>query len=263
MPEGDTVHTLAAILGPWLSGQTIITTRMRGRLLPQLAGCRIIAVGSHGKHLLIDLDGGLCLRSHLGLYGSWHRYRQGEPWQRPPSSASLVLEVGEQVYVCFNAREVELMQGQGLHARDWRNRLGPDLTREASAPEQSWARVMQLLPADTPVTDLLLDQRVVAGIGNIYKSEVLFVTRRSPLLRLDDLTPRDIESLYMTAATLLKQNLAGGPRRTRSGEDGRGRLWVYGRAGRPCLLCATPIRRDRLGRNPRSTYWCPVCQAAE
>ena len=126
-------------------------------------------------------------------------------------------------------------------------------------PDQVRGRALELFPGDTPVVDLLLDQRVAAGIGNVYKSEVLFVTRRSPLLQLHDLTREDIYELYRTAGVLLNENLTGGVRRTRP-DDGHGPLWVYGRAARPCLICGTAVRRDRLGRNPRSTYWCPGCQ---
>jgi endonuclease VIII len=260
MPEGDSVHTLALALSPDLTGQCLDAAWVRGQPWPELVGRRVLAVTSLGKHLYIDLDDGHRLRSHLGLYGSWHRYARQEPWMRPRRQASLALDVGERVYVCFNAREVELMRIQGFAARDSSNRLGPDLTREVCDPDRLWGRALELLPGDTPVVDLLLDQRVAAGIGNVYKSEVLFLTRCSPLLRLHDLSCADISALYRTAGGLLNENLTGGPRRTRPGDDGRGLLWVYGRAARPCLRCGTPVRRERLGRNPRSTYWCPACQ---
>ncbi|HYN77781.1 MAG TPA: DNA-formamidopyrimidine glycosylase family protein [Lamprocystis sp. (in: g-proteobacteria)] len=262
MPEGDTIHTLALALSRGLIGHRLIAVRVRGRHQPHLAGRRIAAVTSRGKHLFIDLDDGLSLRSHLGLHGSWHHYARAEPWQRPGRQASLVLEVEDRVYVCFSAREVELMRTQGLRTQDLRDRLGPDLTREPCDPDRIWNRALELLPGDTLIVDLLLDQRIAAGIGNIYKSEVLFVTRRSPLARLHDLPPRDFQELYRTAGGLLNGNLTGGPRRTRPQGDGRGLLWVYGRATRPCLVCSTPVSRARLGVNPRSTYWCPACQAA-
>jgi len=262
MPEGDTVYTLALTLGSWLQGQRLAAVRVQGQTLGQLGGRRVRRVSSCGKHLYIDLDDGHRLRSHLGLYGSWHRYGRDEAWQRPPGQASLVLELDDRVYVCFNAREVELMQTQGFRALDHDNRLGPDLIREVVEPDRLWARAWELLPEDTPVVDLLLDQRVAAGIGNVYKSELLFMVCRSPLLRLQDLSHTDLEQVYRMAASLLNQNLQGGPRRTRWPDDGRGPLWVYGRAARPCLRCGGTIRRDQLGRRPRSTYWCPDCQPA-
>lgn len=261
MPEGDTVHTLAQALDSWLQGQRLTAVLVRGQVLHPVSGLQVMGVTSRGKHLFVDLEGGYSLRSHLGLYGSWHRYRHGEPWQKPPRRASLVLDIGDWVYVCFNAREVELMHTQGFRAIDQRHRLGPDLTRDVVEPERLLERALELLGADTPVVDLLLDQRVAAGIGNVYKSEVLFITRRPPLLRLGDLSHTNFCELYSIAGCLLKKNLGGGSRRTRWPDDGRGLLWVYGRAGLPCLTCGAPIRRDLLGRRPRSTYWCPGCQA--
>ena len=261
MPEGDTVHTLARTLHPWLGGERVEAVRVRGQVLPPLTGCRVMGVTSLGKHLYIDLDDGHRLRSHLGLYGSWHHYRRGEPWQRPAQQASLVLELADRVYVCFNARAVELLRTEGFRALDQSRRLGPDLTREPADPSALWTRAQELLAGDTPVVDLLLDQRVAAGIGNVYKSEVLFVTRRSPWLRFHDLSQAEFGALYTTAGSLLNGNLHGGARRTRWPDDGRGPLWVYGRGAEPCLACGSPVRRDRLGRWPRSTYWCPQCQA--
>jgi len=262
MPEGDTVHTIAAVLGHWLTGRRLDAVWVRGQLLSELTTRQVVAVTSRGKHLFIDLDDGQRLRSHLGLYGAWHHYNCAEPWQKPRHQASLVLEAEGRVYVCFNAREIERMRTQGFRDLDLRRHLGPDLTREAFDPGLLWDRTLALLPRDTPIVDLLLDQRVAAGIGNVYKSEVLFVTRRSPLLRLDDLSYADFGTLYRTAGDLLNGNLSGGPRRTRPSGAGQDRLWVYGRAGQPCLCCGTPVRRDRLGRSPRSTHWCPVCQGS-
>lgn len=243
-----------------MAGATLTRGQIRGRPSPALVGRRILGVRSRGKHLYLDLEGGLCLRSHLGLYGSWHRYRPLETWQRPERHAALVLEVGGWVYVCFNAKEVELTRSLGFESQDQQRRLGPDLTREPLDADQICGRALALHSRNSPLVDLLLDQRVACGIGNVYKSEVLFLTRRWPLLALKDLNPQDLADLYETAARLLRRNLGGGPRVTREVPDGRGPLWVYGRAGLPCLVCGSLLRRERLGRIPRSTYWCPACQ---
>lgn len=263
MPEGDTVHKLASALAPDLCGRTLEGVWVRGGALERLAGRAVLSVESRGKHLFVALDDGLCLRSHLGLYGSWHRYRPDEPWLKPARQASLVLRTSERVFVCFNAREVELVRTNGFRARDWHNRLGPDLTLEDPEPEGLCRRARGLLAGDTLVVDLLLDQRVASGIGNVYKSELLFLTRRSPRLRMADLANCDWSDLYGTAARLLRANLAGGPRVTRDIQDGRGRLWVYARAGLGCFECGRAIVRERIGRNPRSTYWCPACQSGQ
>ena len=262
MPEGDTIHNVALLLGPDLSGRLVEGARVRGRDCPQIQGHRVSGLSTKGKHLYIAFNGGRCARIHLGLYGSWHRYRPGEPWGKPERRATLVLALADWIYVCFNARDVEIGPCVGFAAQDQRNRLGPDLARQTPAPALVQRRALELLRADTPVVDLLLDQRVACGIGNVYKSEVLFLTRRSPMLRLSDLGLSDLADLYCSAARLIQLNLGGGPRTTRDPQDGRGRLWVYGRAGRPCLVCGSGLMRERLGVSLRSTYWCPTCQAS-
>jgi endonuclease-8 len=194
------------------------------------------------------------------MYGSWHRYRPGQPWRKPARQASIVIVGADADYVCFNAKQVQWLKQLGFARADQANRLGPDLIREPFDADRILARAKALLSSSTLIVDLLLDQRLAAGIGNVYKSEILFVEGRSPMLRLQDLSNDALASLYWRAAELLRDNLGGGPRTTRKAFDEKGPLWVYGRFARPCLRCATPIRRASLGVNPRSTYWCPACQ---
>ncbi len=261
MPEGDTIHKLATFLSPALVGQRLTAVRLRGQDITALQEQRIQAVTSKGKHLFIDLDGEASLRVHLGMYGSWHRYPVGQPWEKPARQATLVLSVQDLHYICFNAKEAELVQTLGCRMRDQIGRLGPDLTRETPAIDALLERARDIPSADTAVTDLLLDQRIASGIGNVYKSEVLFLERCAPRTRVGDLTDDTLAALYRTAERLLKNNLGGGPRVTRTTADGRGILWVYGRARRPCLRCGALVERAYLGRHLRSTYWCPSCQA--
>ena len=260
MPEGDTIHKLAEYLGPRLTGRVLRGFRMRADPALDLTGREVESVSARGKHLFVRVGGALELRSHLGMHGSWHRYRPGEPWQRPERQAGLVLATDEDVFVCFHPREVECLRAGGLRARDTRRRLGPDLVADTLDPAELARRARALLGPDAPVIDLLLDQRVAAGIGNVYKNEVLFVERVDPFVKLGDLDDAVLERLYATARRLLTVNLRGGPRATRSGRDGRGALWVYRRSARPCHACGTPIRSMRAGRGRRSTYWCPRCQ---
>ncbi len=260
MPEGDTVHKLADVLGSTLSDQVITAAQLHGKSRPDLVSRRVQQVTSKGKHLYIHLDDGRMLRSHLGMYGSWHGYRHGESWRKPQGQATLVLAVAGRVLVCFNAREVEVMDAGGFRASDQRLRLGPDLTRETPEPGLLARRALELLGPDTLVVDLLLDQRVASGIGNVYKSEVLFLEGCSPTRRLGEIGSELFAALYRTASGLLVNNLGGGPRVTRGNPGGRGGLWVYGRTRLPCLRCGTPIRHARLGSNPRGTQWCPKCQ---
>lgn len=260
MPEGDTVHTLARLLGQALTGQTLNARLRHRRPWSELMARQVVAVTSQGKHLFIEFADGWSLRTHLGLYGSWHRYRPGEPWHKPERQASLVLLLNAVVLVCFNAREVELIPTSGQRTRAQHHHLGPDLTLATPAPEVLMHRALERLLPDTLAVDLLLDQWVACGIGNIYKCEVLFLEGCHPRTRLSELDLERLSRLYGTAGRLLRRNLDGGPRITREAEDGRGRLWVYRRAGRPCFRCGTPVLREMLGSRPRSTYWCPGCQ---
>jgi endonuclease-8 len=227
-----------------------------------LAGCRVDAVRAHGKHLFIDFDNGMSLRSHLGLYGSWHRYATGERWRRPARQAGIELVADDEVFVCFNPREVVWERSDGLRQRDQAARLGPDLSLPDPDLDEVVARAQRLSP-DTLVVDLLLDQTVAAGIGNAYKSELLFLERITPTAQLAGVDDVRLRRLYRRAGELIRANLGGGPRTTRfTGQPGGERMWVYGRYDEPCLVCATPIRTIRHGRGQRSTYWCPTCQGA-
>ncbi len=260
MPEGDTIHKLAKYLHSALAGTLVQGVRLRPVFGDSSGPRRVSGVVSEGKHLYLSFDDGWQLRSHLGMYGSWHRYRPGQPWRKPARQASIVIVGADADYVCFNAKQVQWLKQLGFARADQANRLGPDLIREPFDADRILARAKALLSSSTLIVDLLLDQRLAAGIGNVYKSEILFVEGRSPMLRLQDLSNDALASLYWRAAELLRDNLGGGPRTTRKAFDEKGPLWVYGRFARPCLRCATPIRRASLGVNPRSTYWCPACQ---
>lgn len=262
MPEGDTIHTLAGALDPRLRGQTLAGGRIAAHPDLQLAGRRVGPVTARGKHLFIELDGELVLRSHLGMHGSWHRYARGEAWKKPERHASIVLETPTDVVVCFHAREVQLLAADRAARFDLQRELGPDLVVELPPADEVLKRAAVFLEPGDPVADLLLDQRVASGVGNVYKSEVLFVERLHPLTRADRLGEERVAPLLATAHRLLRANLHGGPRVTRERRDGAGDLWVYRRHGRPCLRCGTRIESARLGRGRRSTYWCPRCQPA-
>lgn len=260
MPEGDTIHKVAALLRPRLRGATLQAGRLRDLPAAALGGRRIEDVYARGKHLFVAFDGGLLLRSHLGLHGSWHRYAPTEPWRRPRRQACIELELEADVFVCFNAKEVELVREGSVRERHWMSRLGPDLLDPSVDLDAVARRARQLLDTSALVVDLLLDQRVAGGIGNVYKSEILFLEGMSPHRRLAGLKDGEIAPLYARAATLLARNLGAGPRVTRFERDGAGAVWVYRRGGLPCLRCGRPIQWARLGRGWRSTYWCSRCQ---
>lgn len=269
MPEGDTLFRTAAGLRPYLVGREVLAARTGGPgPVPQVhrvVGRRIDAVESLGKNLLIRFDGGLELRTHLRMHGSWHRYRPGERWRRPAGRARLVLEVEGSVAVCFDAPVVELLETRAEHLHPALARLGPDLL----APDPDTAEALRRLRApersDLEIAVALLDQRAMAGIGNVYKNELCWIERVSPFARVGDLDDATLERLIATAVGLLRANVdtRRGPERvtTRGDRGAPGPLYVYGRAGRPCRRCRTPIAVVRQGTDlPRSTYWCPSCQ---
>ncbi|MGD8309472.1 MAG: DNA-formamidopyrimidine glycosylase family protein [Chromatiales bacterium] len=261
MPEGDTVHKLAARLHAELAGQSARSVDVPTRYGRQLSGQTLTGVDCRGKHLFIRFGNGLAVRVHLGLYGSWHRYAPGERWKKPARQARLVLCTDEALFVCFNAREVELLRGEGLAERDLAHRLGPDLLAPDVRTGEICARARRVADPETPLVDVLLDQRIAAGIGNVYKSEVLFLQGTDPFAVLGQVDDGRLAALFGCAAGLLGRNLGGGPRVTRPSGEGRDRLWVYDRAGRPCLRCGGVIQIARWGRGRRSTYWCAYCQS--
>ena len=264
MPEGDTLFRTAAVLGEVLVGHRIVAARGRpgGAQLERLVGTRIVRVESLGKHLLIDVDAGLSLHSHLGLHGSWHRYRPGERWHRPPSRAVAVIEVDGAVAVCFDAPTVELIETRALGVHPVLRRLGPDLIR-SDEPVDGLVSRLRALPPQTPVGEALLDQRVMAGLGNVYRSEVCFLERVDPFAQLASLSDATLRRLVETGRILIRANRSSPARTTVPGaRSPEGRLWVYGRTGRPCRRCGRSIVSRVSGDMPRRTWWCPSCQPA-
>ncbi|MEO5884058.1 MAG: DNA-formamidopyrimidine glycosylase family protein [Candidatus Limnocylindrales bacterium] len=269
MPEGDTLFRTAAGLRPHLVGRDVTAARAQGPgPVPQvqrIVGRRIDAVEAQGKNLLIRFDNGLEIRTHLRMNGSWHRYRPGERWRRPPGRARLVLEVPGSVAVCFDAPVVELFEQRAEHLHPALSSLGPDLLSPAFVPAEAHRRLRLPERADLEIAVALLDQRAMAGIGNVYKNEILWVEGVSPFTPVRGIDDATLERLIATGQRLLHANVdvrRGVERVTTGGDRGApGPLYVYGRKGRPCRRCRTPIRVTRQGTDlPRSTYWCPTCQ---
>lgn len=270
MPEGDTLRRTADGLRPFLVGRVVTAARARppGPRADLLVGTTVEAVEAVGKNLLIRFDPELEVRTHLGMHGSWHRYRPGEPWRRGAGRARLVIEVPGAVAVCFDAPTVELFERRAERVHPPLAGLGPDLLAASFDAPEAVRRLGLPSRAGLTVAEALLDQRALAGIGNVHKSEALFVEGIDPFTPVAGLGDATLERLVATARRLL---LANADRRTsparRTTVDGPavrpGALWVYGRAGRPCRRCATPIATRRHGEPPRATYWCPACQAPD
>jgi len=271
MPEGDTLFRTAAGLRPHLVGRTVSAARTQGPgPVPQVArivGREITAVDALGKNLLIRFDNGLEIRTHLRMNGSWHRYRPGERWRRPPGRARLVIEVPGAVAVCFDAPVVELVEQRSEALHPSLGALGPDLLAPDFDAAEALRRLRDPVRADTPVGEALLDQRALAGIGNVYRNEVLWIDRVSPFVAVGALDDATLERLIATARRLLLANAGTGrgTERVTTAGDRRapGPLYVYGRTGRPCRRCRGPIASAHQGADiPRTTYWCPACQEA-
>ncbi len=259
MPEGDTIHRAANRMRPALEGHAL--TRFEAARLvgdrPEV-GETIVSVEARGKHLLIGFSGGLVLRTHMKMTGSWHLYREGERWRKGAHLARAIVGADSGwLAVCFQAPVVETFH-RSAREPDPLAGLGPDLTGESPDLDAVMARVALIAEPGTEVADALLDQRVAAGIGNVYKSEVLFLHGIDPFTRVADLDEARLREVYDTAHRLLRANLHTSRRVTYRGGTG-----VYGRKDQPCLRCGTIIRMRRQGPMARSTYWCPECQTPE
>lgn len=258
MPEGDTVWLTAKRLHAALAGHTLTKSDFR---VPQLAttdltGRGVREVVARGKHLLTRIDGGVTLHSHLRMDGAWHLYEPGTRWRAPGWQARVILANARWEAVGFRLPVVELLR-TGREERVV-GHLGPDLL----GPDWNQAEAVHRLRsgADEPIGLALLDQRNLAGIGNLYRTEALFlhgVTPWTPVAEVGDL-----DQLVDLSRRLLLRNRDDWPQVT-TGDARRGRQhWVFERAGRPCRRCGTRIRTARQGDEPvdRVTYWCPHCQ---
>ena len=249
MPEGDTIWRTAAALRSGLEGRRVLVARPDA--LRRLAGSTVTAVDPLGKHLVIRFDSGLALHSHMRMRGAWHIYRPGERWRRPEWQLKAMLETEDAVAVCFAAPVVELIWDAGSKLRH----LGPDILTGDWAAAEVVARARSLGPV--VVGEVMLNQRVTAGIGNVYRCEALWERRVNPWTPLAELDDEELAALFETARAAMLANLHGGAHRR---FPGYGRGAVHGRGGRPCPRCGTPIRVRALGEHARVAYWCPTCQ---
>ena len=271
MPEGDTIFRTAQALHRHLAGR--IVTRFAS-VFPALtrvdhdrplAGRTIEGVVSRGKHILMTFSGDLVLHTHMRMNGSWHGYPPGAPWKRPSRDMRVLVATAEFVAVGFNVPVAELLTARELMRHDALRELGPDLL-DASFDADAAARRMRNEDGRA-IADVLLNQRVVAGIGNVFKSEILFVAGIYPFVPAADLLDENLIRILGIARDLLRANAADRPRlvpsrgrRTRDSLDPSAALWVYGRGGKPCRTCGTPIQAKKTGLDARLTYWCPSCQ---
>ena len=275
MPEGDTIFKAARTLNRALSGKRV--TRFES-MFPHLTrvhddhpitGRTVENVRSSGKHMLMQFSGDVLLRTHMRMNGSWHIYRPGETWQRPRHAMRIIVGTDDFVAVGFDIPVAEMLSARDVLRHRELRRLGPDLLDDNFDAKEAARRIRERDASE--IADVLLNQRVLAGIGNVYKSEVLFACGVSPFATVARVTDDEIDLLVATARKFLRANVTGGLaamttytgfRRTTGRSDPNERLWVYGRAGDPCRRCGAPIQLRAQGRDARLTYWCNRCQPA-
>jgi endonuclease-8 len=254
MPEGDSIFRAAAGLHRALAGKTVTSFET---VLPKLAridedsplrGRTIEKVFAAGKNLIIDFSGDLHLHTHMKMNGSWHIYRPEERWRRPHRDMRIVIGTAEFVAVAFTVPVAEFHTGRSLERQNDLRRMGPDLLGETFDRDEVLRRIRAR--PDEEIANVLLNQRVLAGIGNIWKSESLFAAGIDPFTRVADLDDEKLERLVDAARKLLRRSAAG-----------RSAFAVYTRGNDPCRKCGTPIRYRKQGPDARSTYWCPKCQS--
>lgn len=263
MPEGDTIWRSASTLGSALVGRTVTDFSSP---IPRVAsaahryrvvGSEVATVEARGKHLLMHFSTGAVPRTHQRMTGSWHLYKAQSAWRKPAHLARAVVRTGDVVAVCFSAPVVELLSPSEARADPALQRLGPDLLAEGFDLADALAGLRARGESEIGVA--LLDQTALAGIGNVYKCEVLFLRRINPFDRVAVLDDAILDGLVEVAWRQMKRNLTTDQRRTTTGLAPT-RFWAYGRLGKPCHRCGAPIQRRLQGEQARPTYWCPGCQ---
>jgi endonuclease VIII len=257
MPEGDTIHAAARRIGAALVGTQIVeieTPQPRhamDRWPERLEGRPVRAVEAHGKHLFIRFEGDLTLHSHLRMTGLWGVYRRGERWRRSPRRAWLVVRTDRHEVVQFDGPVLELMTESRSRFDRRLAALGPDVLAEDFDERRFLGRLRQD-DQSRAIGEALLDQRNLAGVGNVWKSEGCFVAGVDPSRRVSAVSDGEALAVVHGLRPLMRASVE------RGGHPGD--LLVYERAGRPCPRCGTPIRACGQGDDNRTTYWCPTCQ---
>jgi endonuclease-8 len=263
VPEGDTVWRTALHLDQALSGSVLVSSdfRVPAYATLDLSGRAVMETLARGKHLLTRIgegDEAVTLHTHLKMEGSWHLYRGGSPWRRPAHQARVVLRTADWTAVGFSLGIVEVL---GRAEEDQVvGHLGPDLLGPDWDLDEAVRRVRS--DPDRAVGEAILDQRNLAGIGNMYKSELCFLLGLDPRRPVGDVP--DVAALVRKAKRLLEANKMR-TAQTTTGDTRRGsQLWVYRRGGQPCRRCGTPVEVGMQGpqTQERATYWCPRCQPA-
>jgi endonuclease-8 len=282
MPEGDTIYRAARALQKAIGGRVVtgfetgLAKLARVNDDAPLVGRMVEKVESRGKWCLIFFSGDLILVTHMLMSGSWHLYRTGEKWQIGRSRMRVVIRTAEWEAVGFDIPVAEFHTGRSLERSSQIPKLGPDILADEFTVEGGVAR-LAAYGRENPEAEIavvLLNQRVLAGLGNVYKSEVAFAAGVNPFRVMRTMTPREMETMVEIAQRYMKANVVhgasltggegivtyAGSRRTTHSSNREERLWVYGRQGQECRRCGTKVMMRKQGVQARSTYWCPECQ---
>jgi endonuclease-8 len=259
MSEGDTIHHMARRIRAVLAGRTpdeILTPHPRhgpDRWPERLVGRAVCEVQARGKHLLVRFEGDLTLHSHVRMTGTWGVYERGHPWHRARHKAWLVMRAGEWEVVQFDGPVLELMSERRIRSDRRLAELGPDVFAE-DFEEALLLRRLRAEDPSRPIGDALLDQRILAGIGNVWKAEACFATALNPWRPVGEVS----DEQALAVVSFIREYMA----RAAQAPEGNGvrPSSVYKRAGQPCLRCSSRIRARGQGENSRITYWCPGCQ---
>ncbi|MFN2388055.1 MAG: DNA-formamidopyrimidine glycosylase family protein [Actinomycetota bacterium] len=258
MPEGDTVHLAARRLSSALAGRVLLKTdfRVPRFATADLSGRTLHDVHARGKHLMFRIDGGVTLHTHFEMDGSWHLYRNGERWRGPAHQVRALLETADWTAVGFRLAVTELIETAA--ESEVVGHLGPDVLGPDWDPAEVLRRIRAL--PERPLGEVLLDQRVMAGPGNVYRCEICFLRGLSPDTPVGEVP--DLPAVVDLTKRLMEANRDTG-RQITTGDTRRGQVhWVYGRAGKPCRRCGAPIAMTPSHGPERVTFWCPHCQSA-
>jgi endonuclease-8 len=274
MPEGDTIFRSARTLNRALAGQLVSRFETQFPQLSRvdydtpLTGRTVDSVEATGKWLSMHFSGGLTLLTHMLMSGSWHIYRPGETWQRGRHQMRVAIYTEPFVAVAFQIQIAEFHTADSLRRHRSVSRLGPDVLGEDFNPEHAAASLAAR--PDLEVGVALLTQSILAGLGNVYKSEVCFAAGVNPFRSVGSLTPNELTALVSIARKFMLTNVTDGAgdqivtytafRRTTARDQPSERLWVYQRRGEPCRRCGAAILSRKQGLDARVSFWCPQCQ---
>jgi endonuclease-8 len=274
VPEGDTIFRAARTLNRALAGKKV--TRFESQF-PRLSrvhedqsisGQTIVSVIARGKWIEMTFSGGLVLITHMLMNGSWHIYRPGESWKKQARDMRVLIATQDFVAVAFNIQVAEFYPANHMDAESPSRKITADFLSADFKEDEAFRRLRSAGPLE--VGDALLRQRLVAGIGNVYKSEVCFACRVHPFEKMNAVSDEAILCMVRTAREFMLANVKDtsgeaivtytGFRRTTGRASPADRLWVYGRVGQPCRRCGTRIDSKKQGPDARITFWCPQCQ---